>query len=151
MARPVSQAIADRNRAIIEKYKAGKEISELGEAHGLSKVHIRKTLETAGVEIRKSPRKGFIQRRSKSNTLVAMGARLDRDRIRHDLSIAEYGLRIGMSETRVSEAIQGLYDWKLSEIERAAKQLGINLEQFMEPPRLTEPGAAVHGAVGHRT
>ena len=60
--------------------------------------------------------------------------------MRRDISLSEYAIVIGMSETRLSDALQGLYDWKFTELARVAEKLGYTLPQLMTPP-----GVAIHG------
>jgi hypothetical protein len=135
MGRPVCAAYADRNIEIARSYTEDKKsLRELADAVGLSTVRLRSILEDQGIELRPEPRRSRIDQRSKSNILIAIGAKLHADRMKRGVSLSEYAILLGLSETRLSEALQGLYNWKFNEILRAAAVLAIPLENIMKPP-----------------
>lgn len=135
MGRPICQAYVERNLEIAREYtEKGKSLEELAEQFGLSKVRLRDILLNQNVQLRPEPRRAHFERRSKSNVLIAMGARLHADRMSKGLSLAEYALKLGLSEARLSEALRGLYNWRFNEIERAAKVIGVAVEDFIKPP-----------------
>lgn len=134
MGRPINAAIVQRNHEIARRYSAGGQtLRELADEFGLSKVRVRSILETHGIAVRPERRQGAVERRPKSNILVAMGTRLHFDRMSRGLSLADYAVLIGLSETRLSEALQGLYDWKFSEILRVATAFGLDVGEFVKP------------------
>jgi hypothetical protein len=136
MGRPVCAAYISRNAEITRKYQEGSSLLDLTEEYGLSNRRLRDLVQKQGIELRPGPdhKRSHYERRSKSNVLVAVGARLHAHRMHLGLSLAEYANLLGLAETRLYDALQGLYDWKFNELVRAARVLSLDLENFLKPP-----------------
>jgi len=135
MARPVCKAYTERNAAIAKRYADEQEsLQDLADAYGRSRSRVRSILEDQGITLRSEPRRTYVVRRARNNILLSIGTRLHFDRLKRKMSLSEYATMIGLSEARLSEALQGLYNWRYTEMLRAANTLGISLERFITPP-----------------
>ncbi len=129
MGRPICQAYLLRNEEIRKEYVDNNAtLDALHDRYGLTKTRLRTILERQGVELRPERRSSRLHRRPKNSICIAIGARLHGDRMKRNCTVAEYALHIGLSEAHLSDAFQGLYDWRLTELVRVAAALDISLE-----------------------
>jgi hypothetical protein len=134
MARPITAEYIQRDQLMVKRYvEEERTLADLNEEFGLSKVRLRAILEGQGVELRSEPRPKLVERRPKHPMLTAMGARLHHYRMTHQLTLPQMAIQIGLPETKLSEALQGLHNWQFNEIVRATELLGMDLHKFIKP------------------
>jgi lambda repressor-like predicted transcriptional regulator len=134
MARPKSDTYDARNAEIVRRYcdpHNPATVADLANDYGLTGTWVRTILDDAGVERRKGEPSRAI--RNRNSRLRQIGRNIECYMRKHGLSHVEMSLKMGLSETRLSAALRGSYDWKFTELERLTKALDTSFEDLFKP------------------
>jgi len=135
---------------VAERLRNGEDPADIAAERGCNTTYIYKVAQDAGIKLPKKRRgpKGDTDRKMQGKLQAQIGGALFNYRGNVEmLNWAELGEKLGMSGTNVMNAESGMYDFKLSELERISAFLNIPLEElvkrrttsFAPPPTIAKP------------
>ena len=129
MARSPSHEISKRNREIVETYSndLSVDLPFLEASFGLSRPQIKRILVEAGVKVRTSPGGALPHVRPLSSGHQFLSHRLNVHLALHGIGVAELATRVRVSEKRLQKMLTGVYDPRLSEMQRIDQVVSVGL------------------------
>ena len=128
MGRKTNLSHVARNLEIARRYSQdGTKLESLEASFGLSRSRLRRILRAQGITPSHSNSGSRAEQHCPTVHGLAIADRLMADNRKRNLSLAEYGLLLGLSEPKMAEAMRGSYNWRLTEMVRASEALSVPL------------------------
>ena len=97
MTRSVNPIYTERNKTLAIRYNAGETAKALAAETGLTSIRLRRVLKLEGCTLRLEPRGKRVDIRTRDNELASLGAKLQAERAKRNLTPASFAIMLGMS------------------------------------------------------